>query len=332
MGRAAAADPAVLGIAVVGVAVPAHPAEGRAGVVLARLGPLGQAGDLAPAAARARVEVHRQAERVLAEPLVTGGREPVPDLHVVAADQVEHVGQDAPVHARPGLARDRHEAPAARDRAQAPDAAGRAVVDPLAGEVELVEHLGSHGVPARPARRGVRHEVAQDDRVVAPAAVRGVAPGAAVEPIVALTSGERVEARAAAEDVGAAGRGEGVVALVALERGDCGGHGKRVVALAAAHVGGQRRREREGVVAVAEVGLDAGGAGADRADALGHAAGARRERSAGVGHRERRGARRDRDRVVLAGGGRDAQRSGAHLRRGRVRGRGQQQRREERGG
>ena len=103
MRRAAAAGAAVLRVAVVGVAVPADPAKRRAGVVLARLGPLGEPRDRAPAAARARVEVDGEAERVLAVQLVALDRVAGADLHVVAPDQVEHVAQDAPVHARPGL-------------------------------------------------------------------------------------------------------------------------------------------------------------------------------------------------------------------------------------
>jgi hypothetical protein len=55
--RAAAADQAVAGVAVVGVAVPADPAKRRPRVVLARLGPLGEPGHRAPAAARAGIEV-----------------------------------------------------------------------------------------------------------------------------------------------------------------------------------------------------------------------------------------------------------------------------------
>ena len=84
--------------------------------------------------------------------------------------------------------------------------------------------------------------------------------------------------------------------------------GDAVVARAAAQVGRQGRGERQGVVAVAEVGLDAGGAGADRLDALGDAAGAEGERGAGVGDSERRAGRGHRDRVVLAGGGGEAER------------------------
>ena len=61
--------------------------------------------------------------------------------------------------------------------------------------------------------------------------------------------------------------------------------------------------EREAIEAAgAEIGLHAGGARAERLDALGHAAGAQRQRSAGVGHR---GARADVDDVRLAGVGGD---------------------------
>jgi hypothetical protein len=302
-------------IAVVGVAVPADPPKRRPGAVLARLGPLGQAAHLTPAAARARVEVHGQTERVLAARLVAPGGVPVAHLHVVAADQVEHVGQDAPVHARPWLTRDRHEAPAAGDRAQAPRAAGRPVVHPLAGEVQPVEQLGSHGVAAGAAGGGVGHLVAQDDRVRAAAAIRRVAARAAVEPVVAVAAGKRVEPGTAAEDVGAAGGGQRVVALAAVERQRRVGERRRqrdgelVVPVAADDVRGQRRGQRERVVAVAEVDLEAGGAGADDGGALLGAAAAVCEGRAGVAYGERAGrAWRHGDGVVLAWRRGDAQR------------------------
>src|SRR4051794_7224587 len=97
--RAAAADAAVLRVAVVGVAVPADPAERWPRVVLARLGPLRQPGDRAPAAAGTGIEVCGQPERVLAVQLVPVYLVAGADLHVVAPDQVEHVGEDAAVHA-----------------------------------------------------------------------------------------------------------------------------------------------------------------------------------------------------------------------------------------
>src|SRR4051794_8950070 len=67
--RAAQAGLAHRRVAVVEVAVPADPPERGARVVLPGLGPAGEAGDVAPRAARARQDVHGEPERMLPERL-----------------------------------------------------------------------------------------------------------------------------------------------------------------------------------------------------------------------------------------------------------------------
>ena len=104
------------GVAVVEVAVPADPAERAARVVLARLGPAGEPRHVGPRAARARARCPpRGPSGCSPKRLVADGPVALGDPHAVAADQVQHVGEDAAVDARPGLARDRHPAPAARE-------------------------------------------------------------------------------------------------------------------------------------------------------------------------------------------------------------------------
>src|SRR5687767_10636891 len=123
-------------VAVVEVAIPADEAERRAGPVLARLGPAGEAGDVIPGPACARLDVHGQAERMLAEVRVADGSVALGDPHAVAANEVEHVGQDPAVHECPALTRERHPPAAAGHPADAPDEAGRSIVDALAAERE----------------------------------------------------------------------------------------------------------------------------------------------------------------------------------------------------
>src|SRR5215218_2739583 len=123
-------------MAVVEVAVPADPAERGARVILARLGPAGEAGDVGPGASRARLDVHRQSERVLAEGLVPDRPVSLRDPDVVVADEVEDVGQDAAIEPGPGLSGDGHPAAAARERPDAANRPGRAIVHALAAEVE----------------------------------------------------------------------------------------------------------------------------------------------------------------------------------------------------
>src|SRR5688500_6816024 len=103
-----AAEPALAEgrVAVVEVAVPADEAEGCARLVLARLGPAGEAGDVIPGPACARLDVHGQAERMLAEVSVADGSVALGDPHAVAADEVEQVRKDPAVHERPALTRD----------------------------------------------------------------------------------------------------------------------------------------------------------------------------------------------------------------------------------
>ena len=125
------------------------------------------------------------------------GSEALGDPHVVAADQVEHVGEDAPVHARPGLARDRHPAPAARDPHEPADLAGRAVVHALAADVEGVERLRGHAVAARAAPGAVRNHIAQVDGVVAATPVGEIRARAADQLIGAVAALEAVVAVAA---------------------------------------------------------------------------------------------------------------------------------------
>ena len=101
VGCAAEAGLADRGMAVVEVAVPADPAERAARVVLARLGPAGKPGDVGPRASRARLDVHGQPERVLAERLVADRPVALGDPDVVAADEIEArragcAGRDAP--------------------------------------------------------------------------------------------------------------------------------------------------------------------------------------------------------------------------------------------
>src|SRR5215213_7691039 len=146
MWRAAARGLAYGGVAVVDVAVPADPPERGARVVLTRLCPAGEPRYVGPRAARARLDVHGQSERVLAEPHVAHGREALGDAYAVAADEVQHVGEDAAVHARPGLARHGHPAPAAGDPGEPANPAGRPVVHALAAHVEGIERLGTHAV------------------------------------------------------------------------------------------------------------------------------------------------------------------------------------------
>ena len=170
------------------VAVPADPAKRGARVVLARFGPAGEPGHVRPGAAGAGLDVDGQAERVLAEGLVADGSEALGDPDVVAADQVEHVVEDAPVNARPGLARDRHPAAASRDPHEPTDLARRPVVHALAAQVEGVQSLRGHAVAARAAPGAVRDTVAQVDRVVARAAVREVGAAAANELVGAVAA------------------------------------------------------------------------------------------------------------------------------------------------
>ena len=174
-GRAAEARLADRRMAVVEVAVPADPPERGARVVLPRLGPAGEPGDVVPGAARAGQDVHGEPERMLAERLVADRPEPLPDLHVVAADEVEDVRQDAAVDPRPGLPRDLDQAAAAREPREPADRAGRPVVHVLAAEVEEVAHLGRDRVLARGRTRRCRCAVADVDRVVA---VAGIDEGA----------------------------------------------------------------------------------------------------------------------------------------------------------
>ena len=75
-------------VAVVVVAVPAHPAEGEARVVLARLCPAGEPGHVCPCAAGAGLDVHGQAERVLAEVRMADRGVALGHPHPVATDQI----------------------------------------------------------------------------------------------------------------------------------------------------------------------------------------------------------------------------------------------------
>src|SRR3954447_9875876 len=91
------------------IPVVSHPPQGRARPVLPRLGPAGQAIHVVPRAARTGIEVNGQAQRVLSVSLVPVHGVTVPDAHVVAADEIEHVAEDAAVHPRAALPGDGHE-------------------------------------------------------------------------------------------------------------------------------------------------------------------------------------------------------------------------------
>ena len=124
----------------------------------------------------------------------------VAQAQVVAPHQVQHRGQDAPVHAGVVLARHGHEPATAGLEPQPAHAPGRAVVDRLAAHVELVQDLGPDAVPARSADHAVGLAVAHDHAVVAAPAVRGVGAVAAVDRVVALAAVDLVVAVAAADD------------------------------------------------------------------------------------------------------------------------------------
>src|SRR4051812_28618355 len=108
----------VVAPAVAGVAVVAHPAERTPWAVLPGLGPAGQAVHVVPGSSRARVKVHGQAQRMLSARLVPVPRVAVAHPHVVAADEVEDVAENAPVHPGAELAGDGHEAAPRPDRQQ----------------------------------------------------------------------------------------------------------------------------------------------------------------------------------------------------------------------
>ena len=100
--------------AVAGVAVVADPAVGRAGLVLARLRPLGEAVDVVPVTSRGEIrnDVEREPERVLSvDGVHSAPREAIGDEDLVLAAKELDVLQEPAVDLLAGEARDVDELP-----------------------------------------------------------------------------------------------------------------------------------------------------------------------------------------------------------------------------